>query len=1077
MGRWPLLPIATLLLAIGASVCAPAQTAPVHVWQDSIQLPTYPEGDPDPNPQFAIYGADNPNYPYPMRTSILRERRTTQNWRTLNLENEYLLCRILPDLGGHLYNCRDKRNGREVFYANPVVKKDLVGLRGAWVAMGIESNFPAAHARDGVSPVDFAIQTAADGSGSAMLQDIDRVTGMEWRVEFLLRPGSTALEQRVTFYNRSNVRRPYDWWANAGVALDDDGMRFILPSHLVADHGGADMRTWPLDSNGVDDSVVVEANHAKSGHSWFAFGSEEPFFAVYKPGSRSGVAHFADPKVVTGKKLWIWGAAEDANVKKNLTDNFPSYVEIQAGLFQDQETFHFLEPEEVKSFSESWIPVYDLGGVSRATADAVVNLERISGGTLRVEISATHAIPGATVRVLRDGASEFEEHADLDPAKTYSHILEDPGAAALTLQVLDAHGAVLMQHTEGQYNALTSAQMNVGRQPPPDWTHTLETEAYLLARGEYNELNSHLSFAYSDYKNGLKLFPSSVPLLKAAGRLALELDRTEEAAPLLSRVLTATPNDLEAAYLLGVAEATLGRDAEARQAFERVPAGSGFANAAALQLTYIAARSKDYQRALSSLKPLLDAEHLRPVRPGAIEVALLRRSGQTGQARQRLAVWRALDPADTMLRIEASLLASGSGADEAALWTHLGGDAERVLNFADEYMNLGMFDDALALLTHAYPALPKDQLEPGAVPPGASPLIAYYRAYCRSRLGRGLDQNAAAADLREASAEPTRYVFPFRSSSLAVLTAAIKSNPSDATAHFLLGRLLLSRLMTDNAILEWRKAQALKPPPAELNKELNLLLANLKGDSSAAVASGRASDLTAILPVMPTGSAKSPIEVAWNALLRAGAGRPSEAAPMFDPKVFAAEKQPNEVRRAYIEVQLQAVMVQARGSPPLAVLTSLDKLGAEDANLAFTFNGFNSFMGAPHFEYFSALVEAACGDEKNSRKRWTKVAKMSAPLGSSEYVYPLLAAARIGAEEAKSKIAAALASVREAKGKAQNKAQDKLALEFSEAMLLHASGKEPEAAGQLEKLARESSDGWIQYLALVGLREVLDGKQ
>jgi tetratricopeptide (TPR) repeat protein len=1073
MGRWSF-----LLIAVLAPFQALAQNPPVHAWQDSIQLPTYPEGDPDPAPQFAIYGADNPNYPYPMRSSLLKERRTTQSWRTLNLENEYLLCRIMPDLGGRLYNCRDKRNGREAFYANPVVKKDYVGLRGAWVAMGIESNFPAAHTRDGVSPMDFAVDNLADGSGRAIVKDIDRVTGMEWRIEFVLHPGSTVLDQRVTFYNRSSVRRPYDWWANAGVALDDDAMRFILPSNVVSDHGGVGMRAWPLDANGIDDSIVAGPSHNQGGHAWFSQGSEEPFFAVYKPGSRSGLAHFADPEVLTGKKLWIWGAADDANVKKNLTDNFSSYVEIQAGLFPDQETFHFLAPEEVKSFSESWIPVFDLGGVSRVTADAVVNLERAAGGSwpLQVEISATHAIPGATIRVLREGTVLFEARADLSPSATYSHVVspgENSGAGALTLQLLDSHGTILVQHTESQYNALTLAQAKPTQHPQPDWSQTLETEAFLLARGEFNESNSHWTAAYNDYKNALQLFPSSVPLLKAAGRLALELDRAEDAAPLLARVLAAEPEDVESVYLMGLAEAMRGLDAEARQAFERVPARSKLSDAAALQLTYIAARAKEYPRALSSLKPLLVADPPRPARPGAIEVALLRHSGQTEQAKQTLAQWRALDPADTMLRIEASLL----GENDAALWTHLGADAERVLNFADEYMNMGMLDDALALLARNYPAVPKDQMEPGAVPPGGSPLIAYYRAYCRSRLGVA---DIITADLRAASALSTRYVFPFRSSSFAVLTAAINANPSDATAHFLLGRLFLSRMMTDDAILEWRKAQAFKPPPAEVNKELTFLLTSLKGDSAAAVTAGRASDLTSMLPTPSVaGGSKSPTEVALNALLRAGAGKPSEAAGMFVPQVFTAEKQPNEVRRAYIEVQLQGLMAQARSSPPLAVLASLDKLGAEDTNLAFTFNGFNSFMSAPHFEYFSGLVEAACHDEKSARKRWARVAKMNAPLGSPEYVFPLLALARIGPAESKPKIAAALQSIHDAKGKAAASKTDSSlpALEFSEAMLMHLSGKDSEAAGQLEKLAHESGDGWIQYLALAGLREVLDGKQ
>ncbi len=119
-------------------------------------------------------------------------------WRTLNLENEYLLCRILPDLGGHLYNCRDKLSNREVFYANPVIKKDLIGLRGAWIATGIESNFPATHSRVSASPVNFAIRNETDGAADVIVADTDRVTGMQWRVEYRLRPGAAVLEQQVS---------------------------------------------------------------------------------------------------------------------------------------------------------------------------------------------------------------------------------------------------------------------------------------------------------------------------------------------------------------------------------------------------------------------------------------------------------------------------------------------------------------------------------------------------------------------------------------------------------------------------------------------------------------------------------------------------------------------------------------------------------------------------------------------------------------------------------------------------------------------------------------------------------------
>ena len=52
---------------------------------------------------------------------------------------------------------------------------------------------------------------------------------------------------------------------------------------------------WPVTVDGQDGSLV--ANHKKAA-AWFAYGSREPFFAVYKPGSRSGLAHYADPAKV-----------------------------------------------------------------------------------------------------------------------------------------------------------------------------------------------------------------------------------------------------------------------------------------------------------------------------------------------------------------------------------------------------------------------------------------------------------------------------------------------------------------------------------------------------------------------------------------------------------------------------------------------------------------------------------------------------------------------------------------------------------------------------------------------------------
>ena len=310
------------LLVFALTLCA--QDNAVKVREDKLTLLTFDEAAPDPNPQFdAFYKDIFPNYPYTIRRSVNKAGRMTP-WREVILENEYLSCRVLPDLGGHLHGCTDKITGKEIFYANPAVRRTSESVRGSFIAMGVESSFPFAHSRVSSSPVDFA-WSLRDGVGRVVVEDTDRTTGMEWRDEFILRPGSAVLEQRVTLYNGSAARRGYHWWANAAVELDDPHLRIVYPVKWMLPHGDGPMTAWPVDDQGVDLSDV--ANH-KTPMGLFAHGSREPWMAIYKPKFRSGVAHYADPDQVKGKKIWLWGT-NDTYVQANLTDKFSSYVEMQ----------------------------------------------------------------------------------------------------------------------------------------------------------------------------------------------------------------------------------------------------------------------------------------------------------------------------------------------------------------------------------------------------------------------------------------------------------------------------------------------------------------------------------------------------------------------------------------------------------------------------------------------------------------------------------------------------------------------------------------------------------------------------
>src|SRR5208282_4957422 len=322
------------------------------------------------------------------------------------------------DIGGHLYTCLDKISGQPMFYANPSIKKANIGYRGAWAAFGIEFNFPVSHNWVSMSPVGYSIATHADGSASVWVGNIDRVYGMEWLVELRLRPGSTLLEEHVTLNNRSDVRHRFYWWNNAGVEVKDDS-RICYPMQYTASHGFTDVDTWPVDSTGKDLSVI--RNQTSGPVSRFVHGSREPFMGVWRPDTNFGTVHYAGFAELPAKKIWSWGVdADGLDWRRALSDNNSAYVEVQAGLLRNQETYAFLEPRQTIRFTEFWMPVRGIGGIARANLAGVLNFER-QGGKLAVGFNANEAVRGARIRLLDGARTVHEEVADLTPARTWSH--------------------------------------------------------------------------------------------------------------------------------------------------------------------------------------------------------------------------------------------------------------------------------------------------------------------------------------------------------------------------------------------------------------------------------------------------------------------------------------------------------------------------------------------------------------------------------------------------------------------------------------------------------------------------------
>jgi len=809
-----------LLAGIFIFICDPV-AAEVKVWQGTFTLPTYEEGAPDPNPPFDAYQRDRFNYPYTLRTSLTGEK-TDHAWRAIFMENENLKCTVLPDIGGHLYTCIDKISGQSMFYANPSIKKAQIGYRGAWAAFGVEFNFPVSHNWVSMSPVDFAYAAHEDGSASVWVGNIDRAYGMQWGVELVLKPGSTLLEERVTLSNPSDVRHRYYWWNNAGVEVWDDS-RIDYPMRFIASHGYTNVYRWPIDAEGKDLSIIK--NQTDGPVSFFVHGSHEPFMGIWNPHTQTGVAHFAEYRELPAKKIWTWGV-DPAGLawRTALSDNQSAYAEVQAGLFRNQETYAFLEPGQTIRFSEYWMPVRGTGGISRANKAGVVHFNA-HGADVSVALNVNQRVNHGQIKLTQNGSTLFSETADLKPENTWSHsVTPRAGAGKVTFELKDAAGGLLLKQTDGEYDWDPESTIKTGPQPgeripgPAD-----RSEDDWLQAGRNQELNGEVLLAAGTYETALEKFPRSQSIEIAAGRLAASLQRYDDAARLLKPAQQRDTPNSNIAYYLGIAEEGLGHTREAETAYEIAYRQAGLRAAAAIRLAELRAREGNLKDAASFLSDAVAAEPANFRAQEELE-AVLRASGERQESERVANLAFTADPMSDFLKED-------TGKPDLE---HLAADPYRVLRVAAEYMRLGLYQRALEVLVRTYPQVKADESEPGSVLPQKHPLVLYYAAYCKQKLGADSPGNWQAGSELSPS-----LVFPSSETDRVVLEAALAANDKDATAHYLLGTLLFSKGQIDAGMAHWAEAKQLSPQLPVVDADFGDAYLKLKDDPQRALASYR----------------------------------------------------------------------------------------------------------------------------------------------------------------------------------------------------------------------------------------------
>ena len=744
-----------------------------RAWREPLPLKTYPLGPPDPNPPFQRQNHTWACYPYPLLDDVLEGEPTVRDWNALHLENEYLHCIVLPELGGHLYSLLDKVTGREVFYRNNVVKYGLIAIRGAWISGGIEFNFPTGHTYTTVSPVSWELGEDEGGAWLAV-GNICRVSRMEWWVKLTLEPGRRRLKEEVWLHNPMPYRQRHWFWNNSAVPARDD-LRLVYPARKARLAGG--IVDYPV-HDGVDWSRYVNHTHADD---IFTLDVEEDFFGCHYDQLDFGMVHVADRAKLKGKKFFTWGTADDGMRWVDLlTDDDGQYVEIQSGLFETQSEWGWLQPFETKNWEEYWLPEHGMDGWVWANEEAALNFD-VRGAFVQVGATTTAKREGAQLALLSDGETVWSQGLDLDPAVPFVFQVPlplEPGwKGELVLTQRDAEILRYVhppRHTTQPKVAETGE--NVVPKPKPEEECTAEE---LCERADQAMLRLEHREARRVYELALGQDSDCAATHVRFGQLELRSGQYESAASHFEAALKAAPSSASigytALYCLGVARCLAGDGRTAEDALRQArDMEGGRIGPATKLLTWLNLTEGIEDAGYTGLPPAAHTVEFGPWRR-----ALLGQAEGTvpWEATAHLVHWTRSDP---------------------QMW----------VEFALQR------DDA------ALPSRPVSTLEACVqrwLPCRPDPMLYCTLAYWQNRLGR---QDQAGQALLRAQQCPPYLCFPSRLEELPILEWAVEKDPSDWKAMLYLGNLLASFDRYDEAMAQWRAAVEIDGSYAVLHRNL-----------------------------------------------------------------------------------------------------------------------------------------------------------------------------------------------------------------------------------------------------------------
>ncbi len=751
-----------------------------------VAIETYTWDKPGRYPGFLVQpGWKGCLYPYTTQDRLLHKRKAVE-YEQITLENDYIRVTVLPGLGGHLWSAYDKVSGKEMFYNNHVVKPGLVALRGAWWASGIEWNFPKGHSVSTVSPVDFTTRQNADGSVTAVVGDVDRITRMRWTVKITVHPGRTGFSLETILSNTDAYPHRYMYWENCAIHTTD-GFQFISPAKSAWTWGG--QKPFPV-YRGVDQSWYKEQRRAVD---FFTLGVGQDYFGYYDHQRLFGAVHIADNRKMPGKKFFTWGTAEHAKVwEKNLTDTDGPYIELQCGLSYTQAMYDFFDPLTAKAWDEVWYPVGALGYFVYANRSAALHFSNSLQQTpwpprLDVGIVTVERHPNANVRITSDGKELVSQEGvrfRVGVPKRWKVELPE-GTKEIAVEVKSG-GKTILRYSTAYWKKIKDIDLKTLASKMRA-KMTGSAKSYVAAAAQavtQGDLGKALELSGRALEKNRRL--GSAHYWK--GSTLFIIGKYREARKHLRAISPRSKHWRQAQVLLGEMARFAGRTQEVLKIAGKLVAKEGDAAPGNILAGKALLAAGDAAGAAGRLAAAARSKGASP-HTVALYAAALRRAGKIKRALRQARRAVEMDPLDFLGLNELALAGGESPKDEV-----MRGVEESFIELAAYYEDAGLFDEAAAIL---------EDFRKTVVENGCGALVYYHLGYVNRNLSREAE---SLAFFRKAAGSQPDNVFASRREDVLALRAALDADESDALAHYLLGTYLAWRFRYDEALAHWKKA-------------------------------------------------------------------------------------------------------------------------------------------------------------------------------------------------------------------------------------------------------------------------------